>query len=316
VQLSHSELKTYAVCRRKWYISHYLKYGLAPDKGSPVGKAPMGTRVHLCMEAYYGYGLDPMAVLDWQYAQELAAHPEFEEELIKEKRLASAVVEGYFQWAAEEGFDVGVEVVATERQVSYHMPASTGTRGFDLIAKLDMVVQRELDGATLFRDWKTVDTLTKADAVGRDTQMRTYAMLRMLTASAGERVDGGQYVMLKRSARTARARPPFYGVAEVRYNRHDLNSTFQRVQSIGTEILDTTAALDAGASHQSVCYTSPGDHCSWMCSFRDVCTMFDDGSRAEDALRGEFVQIDPYARYTDDAIDRVRLALKGDASVL
>jgi RecB family exonuclease len=305
MELAHSELKTFATCRRKWYVSHYLKYGLDPDRTSPVGKARMGTRVHLCMEAYYGYGLDPVAVLNWQYRQELHLYPEYERELVAEQKLALAIVEGYFDWAAETGFDAGVEVVATEQQVTYDFHA------FTLKAKLDMVIQRELDGATLFRDWKTVDTLTKANAVQRDTQMRTYALLRALTAS-GQRVDGGQYVMLRRSARTARAKPPFYGVAEVRYNRHDLNSVWQRTQTIGTQIVDTTARLDDGADHHEECYTSPGDYCDWACSFRDICPMFDDGSRVEDALRAEFVQVDPYARYQDDAMTQVLNALRPD----
>jgi len=307
MQLAHSELKTFSTCKRKWFLSHYLKYGVLPDEASPVGKAPMGTRVHLCMEAYYGYGLDPLAVLDWQYREEVALHPEWESELVKEHKLATAMVEGYFDWASDTGFDVGIDVVATEQQVSYDIA------DFTLIAKLDMTVQRELDGATLFRDWKTVDTLTKADAVQRDTQMRTYALLRALTARGeGQRVDGGQYVMLRRSARTARAKPPFYGVAEVRYNRHDLNSVWQRTRAIGKEIVDTTAALDEGAPHHEWCYTSPGDHCAWACIFRDVCPMADDGSRLDDALAGNFSKIDPYARYQDDAMERALTALRPD----
>lgn len=306
MQLSHSDLKNYTTCKRKWYLGTYLEYGIRPERKNPVGKAQMGTRIHLCMEACYGYDLNPLDVLNWQYEQELASSPEFESELLKEKRLATAVVEGYFEWAGEEAFDYDMEVVATEQQVNY--PIETPNGSFDLIAKLDMIIKREEDGATLFRDWKTVDTLTKADSVVRDTQMRTYAMLRALT-SEGVRVDGGQYVMLKRSARTVRARPPFYGVAEVRYNRHDLNSTFQRTQAIGGEILATKQALDEGGSHNSLCYTSPGDHCSWACIFKDVCPMFDDGSRATDALAGEFVKTDPHARYTDDAMQQALAAL-------
>lgn len=315
MQLSHSEMKTFVTCKRKWWLSHYRAYGVAPDREAPVGSRIQGTRIHLAMEANYGYGLDALAVLDWQYKRAIAAHPEAERELRKEQALSVAMVEGYFDWAAEEGYDVGIEVIAAEREASVSIKLQQESDfTFELVSKLDLLIRRESDGALLFRDWKTRASLQN-DGLIRDTQMRTYALIQALTAvHTGDRVDGGQYMMLRRVGRTARSKPPYYGQAEVRYNRHDFNSTYQRVQTVAGEIAVARARLDAGEDHHAVAYPSPGDHCDYMCIFKDICPLFDDGSRADDALVAEYDVIDPYARYSDDAIIQVRKELSDTVS--
>lgn len=282
-------------------------WGQDPARLSPVGVAHLGTQVHLALEAWYGYDLDPAQVLNYTYGELIKERPEYEAELIKERDYALVMVDGYQEWVASEGVDAGLEVLATEHIREAQIPLYSGT-SVTLIGKLDQMVRRERDGAILFRDFKTVGTLQKADSLILDTQMRTYALIQAMTCKEGERADGGLYTMLLRSKRGIRATGPFYSQVEVRYNRNDLNSMYLQVQSVATEMLAAREALDAGRDHRSVVYATPGFHCEWACAFKNVCPLMDDGSRWEDALAGNFIQRDPYDYYSDKDITAVRKA--------
>jgi PD-(D/E)XK nuclease superfamily/LAGLIDADG-like domain len=144
-------------------------------------------------------------------------------------------------------------------------------------------------------------------------QMRTYALVQALNSKENPfhtRADGGEYVAILRSKRTERAKGPFYDRAATAYNKHDLNSAWQRARAIGSEIWEARQALDAGADHHDVAYNSRGDDCDWACVFRDICPLFDDGSRAEEMLTVEFTPADPYAHYYDDIMEQAIAALK------
>jgi hypothetical protein len=272
-----------------------------------TGSALLGTRLHLALEAHEGHGIPGLDALDFIYRRAIEESGE-EGDLLKERELAFAMLEGFLDWAAEEGYNSGYEVIATERETSVTLPFMTDGGEFRLICKLDALVRRLDDGAVFFRDYKTVGTFSKADRLAISTQMKTYTMIQALQALDTphlRRPDGGQYVMLLRSKRTPRAKGPFYQVVEFAYNRHDLNSTWLRVRQLATEIRDARARIEAGEYHQSVVRYVEGDDCQWYCPFSSVCSMWDDGSRAEDAMRGNYVQVDPYARYADRAIDEI-----------
>jgi hypothetical protein len=318
--VSHSELAAWTRCPRRWYLGTYLGWGVDPASSAATGTALLGTRIHLALEASEGHGVDALAALGVIYQLAAEEYPYDEAELEKERDMAFAVLEGFLEWKAEEGFDAGYEIIATERYQSVRLPFLDWESGsFLLVAKLDVLVRRVEDGATLFRDYKTVGTLSKANGLIRDTQMRTYSMIQALQAKEDPSLphpDGGQYVMLLRSKRTPRARGPFYQVVSFDYNRHDLNATWMRVRSIASGIRDTRRALDAEVDHHIAAYPVPGDYCEWGCPFVSVCHLADDGSHLEDALRGSYAQVDPMARYSDNSIDRVLEVLgKKDSNV-
>ena len=306
IQLSNSTIRTFKRCRRQWMLHYFYRWNTAPHLVNPSTTAALGTRVHTAMEAYYGYDLDPIEALDVVYQVDIFDHPLHEEVLEKEKGYAVAMVKGYVDWAAEEGIDVDLRVVATERVVSVQLPTAYGI--VTLVAKLDQLVNRESDGAILFRDWKTVGTLAKSNHLILDEQFRFYHLLLTLLNPTA-RVDGGLYLMLLRSKRTARAIPPFYRQDEISYNRNDVESMRLRTVEVAEDIQRTQARLEAGEDHRAVAYPSPGDHCRWACPFTAVCPLMDDGSRWDDALRNNFVQGDPYAYYGSQMIDTVRSVL-------
>lgn len=319
LEVSNSELQVWKGCRRRWYLSYYLRWGSDPAYSSPVGVALLGTRVHTALEAYYGYDIDPLVALRFIYAAEIGRRPEAQAELTSESAWALTMVEGFLDWAAEHGIDQDYEVVETERVVSAPIALTNGDTAV-IKGKLDQLVRRRLDGALLFRDWKTVGTLHKADLLILDEQFRTYAVIQQITStSLGDvRVDGGLYTMLLRSKRTSRATGPFYEQIEVRYNQTEHLSMILRLRGVLDDMDRAVRKLDRGVDHRLVAYPSPSPQCSWICSFKNVCPLMDDGSRYDDALHSNFRQHDPYDYYGHEMIDDVKAAFStaknGDAA--
>lgn len=305
--LSNSEIQTAQTCTRKWWLAYYRRLQVNPVSVSPVNVANLGNHVHLALEAYHGHQLDPLAVLRWDYDRWAEEYPAWETDLVKERDYALAMLEGYLQWAEETGLDVDVEVLATEKEVSHVITLPTQTRVL-LRGKLDQLVRRRSSGALLLRDFKTVGGFEKGDLLVMNQQMRHYAMLLSLNKNENEFVAGALYLMIKRSKRTTRATPPFYEQLEIGYNRHDLNSTYQRVIVVATEIEKTRKLLDHGHDHHEVVYPNFTDACSWGCPFVKVCPLFDDGSRVEGALQANYVVGDPYQYLSRGKINEVLAA--------
>jgi hypothetical protein len=307
IALSHSELRTFTSCKRRWYLSYYRQ--LRPRVESPTGVAHIGGNLHLALEGHYGYGLDALQVLRWAYDELIEQHPDNERDLRKDLDLASAMIEGYLQWAAETGLDVGLSTIATEHEVVNNVTLPDGTP-VSWQSKLDLLMRRESDGRVLLRDWKTVGSFEKAATLILDTQMRFYAMMQALAhPDPASRVDGAQYLMIKRSKRTSRATGPFYELAEVSYNKADLRSTYLRALAISQEIVITRRRLDDGENTLYAVYPTPSEFCSWGCDFREVCPMLDAGDRAEDKLAVEYVESEPYLYYDTSRINRAVAAL-------
>jgi RecB family exonuclease len=308
---SPSELAKFLRCRRQWALTYYYKWGVDPMKSKPVSAALLGTRIHAAMEAYYGYDIDPVAALAVIYDAERVVRPEFTGELTAEQDWATIMVAGYLDWAAEQGLDEEHEVVATERDIEVAITLTNGEMAL-VTGKLDQVVRRRLDGAIQLRDWKTVGTLSKADLIILDPQMRIYSALLAISES-GMRVDGALYTMMLRSKRTSRASGPFYEQIHIPYNGHEINNTVIRLRGILDDMERVTHQLDTGADHRLVAYNNPiTDRCAWDCPFTQVCPLFDDGSRADDAMADTYTRnADPYAYRASTLIDRIRAALGG-----
>lgn len=309
LRVSPSEMAKFMRCRRQWALLYYYKWAVNPLTASPTGVALLGTRIHAAMEAYYGYDIDPLSALDIIYDAEAVKRPDRADELMKEREWAVTMVSGYLDWAAEHGLDEEHEVVATERELETHLMLTNGQMAV-VTGKLDQIVRRTLDGALQLRDWKTVATLSKADTILIDAQMRIYSAL-LAISSGGVRVDGALYTMMLRSKRTARATGPFYEQVHVRYNDAEQKNMLTRVTGVLDDMDRVTRRLDAGADHRLVAYPNPiPDRCAWDCPFLQVCPMFDDGSRVEDAMEATYLKdANPYAYRQLDLLGTVKSAL-------
>jgi hypothetical protein len=294
--VTNSELKTYRECRRKWWLSIHRQLQLKREK--MYGPAASGTRVHRYMEVFYRDG-DVAAETDFESNAEYdcAEYPEQAENIRKDVDLARVMIDGYLEWAAEEGEDEDYELVAPEARIEVALP------GFEeqdvrLIGKLDQRVLKRSSNEEMFRDFKTVNDFSKIPLLPIDTQMKHYSLLLRLADKAA-RVGGGLYTMIRRSKRTARAKPPFFMNAEVRHNDTALRTYLHQVQQQVKEILALEAELAAGADAVALCYPNPTNDCSWKCEFLPVCSMFDDGSDAE-GLTSVLYETGVYlSRYSD-----------------
>ena len=290
--VSNSEISTWYRCRRRWYLTYVL--WLASREEPVTGSRQLGLHVHQALEAAAKHGGSPAEWAAQIYGAEMLAHLDQADDIRKEQDLAVVMLEGYEQWAGETGLDEGIWVAAAEADVTADMP---GMPGIKIRGRVDQVIRRRSDGVALFRDWKTVGSLSQADALIRSPQMRFYAMLQRLAATDHDpRVDGGQVVYLLRTKRTSRATPPFYLLEEVRYNRNDLNAAWVRAKVAITEMLQAREKAAAG-QWQDVAVPTPMDSCSWECPFLQMCPMLDDGSRWQDMARDVYAQEDPYLYY-------------------
>jgi RecB family exonuclease len=337
ITISNTEIQTWQRCRRKWFVSYYLGY--QPEAEEVTGHRILGVRIHAALEGWYGYGLDPLVVLGVLYKIELDRSPEYEAELMAERDLASAMVEGYIEWTAETGADAGLSVVATEADVTVPLPR---VEGVSLRARLDQVVLNEQTGLLSFLDFKTAASFEKHEILALDPQFRIYSLIQLLAsrppvdafgnpypqagATGKPRVDGGIIRTLRRVKRTERSRPPYYATDEFRYDPETISATLAKVQRVGHEIKAARRVLDWA-------YTEGGGtvdvinevqrslfpptpivrDCGWSCPFVQLCPMMDDGSDWAGVLMrsGQYEQQDPYAYYLNDPLRKVREELAG-----
>ena len=307
---TNSELRGWQRCRRQWYLSWGLGYAPNPATEPVTGVMHLGSCIHLALEAYYGYGIDPLEALNWVYAEDIFTAPDEEGALERELQLAKVMTEGFLEWAAAEGVDVGLDIIGTEVTIEHQLNVSG--QAVSIRGKLDQLARRQADGALMARDLKTVGSLGQAQQLRFSSQLKFYALIQALEAKkagSGDVVAGGEYLLIARSKRTTRATPPFYTRVDVPLNKHDLNAQWQFTVAIIAEILEARKSLETGEDHHAVVYPHFGDWCSWSCPFTAICGMMDDGSRWQDALRAGFVHRDRLAYYSQDKIKSLRAAL-------
>lgn len=297
--VSNSEIQTWKLCKRKWYLAHYLR--LRPRCRPVTGALHLGSAVHEALAAYYApEPEDPTAVLRRIYHQRLD-DPENAPavgDISKEFDLALAMVEGYLQWLEESGADDGLTVVGAEVEMAAPIEGLPVT----LIGKLDTRVRRESDGALYSMDHKTAgsfDSVTKLLDINE--QPLTYQLLERLTAPTEQQTVGGMVNILRKVKRTARAVPPFYRREVVHHNDDELRAFYIQLSGTLADMLYAEGRLDAGESHHAVVAPSPGDHCSWRCEFRAVCPALNDPrSYGDQLLATAYERHNPYERYESE----------------
>ena len=305
--VSNSEIATFTDCRRKWWLSHFRKLALK-DK-APVGALRVGTRIHAALEVYYSDdptdpfdALDRAAVEDWTDYQRAMGFSgqtvpaEVEAEFHANIALERTMLQGYLQWLEDTGADSEFEVVSAETFLQ--APFDVGTAVVRLVGKVDLIVRRKSDGVRLVMDHKTSAAFARTLAmVDMSTQMLTYHLLETLTSEEGERCGGAVYSVLRKTKRGVRAKEPFYTRREILHNDEQLKAFRSQLTGRIRDMIQVERALLAGDSPNVVAYPSPSPDCSWKCEFVQVCPMFDNGSRVEDALQAQFTTKEPMDRY-------------------
>lgn len=308
VSISNSEIQTFKDCRRRWWLTYYR--GLKPKEENYVGPLPLGTRLHNALEAYYVTGEHPVdAYTKLQNADNLrflASPQATENDAIKkfnsESELGRIMVEGYIDFLEETQADAKFDVIGAEKKLSHRVMDLHRGR-VELIGKVDLRIRRRSDGSRATFDHKSAATFNGYyDFSHMSEQLMHYTVLERLDPEDDSKVDGGVYNLLKKVKRTGTAKPPFYERIDVRFNNKQLKSFWTRLMGTVNDMMNVRDALDSGADPLFVAYPRPRmDWGCGKCDFFKVCTMFDDGSYAEDFLEDNYQKIDPNARYGDES---------------
>lgn len=299
VRISNSEIQTFKSCRRNWWLTYYRR--LKPKHREYTGALALGSRIHAALDEYYANGVN---LLDAHSALVLKDRAVLENDYLdtssldNEAELGRIMLEGYLQWVEENGIDNELEIISTEEIIT--APLFNGE--VELQGKLDMRVRRKIDGARMFRDFKTVGGSLSdfANLAHMNEQVLTYMLLESLKHGESSRSDGAIFTMLKKVKRTAKSTPPYYDQIEVRHNVFTMRSFWNRIHGTLEDMMRVRKALDSGANTAYVAYPTPTRDCKWKCQFFTICTLMDDGSASEEALSEMFEETDPYAYYGEE----------------
>lgn len=321
-RFSQSELRDFQRCKRKWWLRHVRR--LAPKLTGPVGALQSGSRVHAALEAYYTPDCedDLRSVLETELKNANAGYLERCEALevppdrdvlkkfSKDAELERAMIEGYTQWLAETGADAHLQIIDVERQVSVtdKQIGAELIRPFDVVGKLDARAFDEVTGCRKFIDHKTAQNFTQLlPGLRGDTQMLHYHLLEFYGELDGAdndtRCDGAIYNMLRKVKRTGTAKPPFYMREDIPHNDEEIEAYRLRLIGLIINVFELESRLEQMPETGPIMFAQPNrtKDCQWDCDFVQICTMFDDGSRVEDAIRNLFTERDPMERYGSDS---------------
>ena len=301
VQVSNSEIQLYKSCRRAWWLSSYR--GLVPREEKLTGPLPLGSRVHNALEQYYRDGRDMfeayaelLRIDEIEFSQTIQAN---DDEAVKkfnnEAELGRVMLEGYEEWLKETNADHGLVVEGVEKIVSFRPAEFEGK--VELRGKLDLIIRDKFNGFIASFDHKTAASFDSYYKYSLMSEQLMFYTSIMVASHEREVIDGGIYNLLKKSKRTARAKGPFYERMHIRFNKKTLQAFWLRTLGTVRDMMTTRKQLDEGVPHQLAAYPRPSNDCSWKCPFYHGCTMFDDGSRAEEWLANNFVVGNPDARY-------------------
>lgn len=281
-----------------------LKYyaGRTTADKSLIGPLPLGSRVHAALEMWLKSGAD----MQESYKELLRIDKEIfdesweggfedkEKEFNSEAELGRTMLEGFQDWLDDTGGLAEYEIHDIENALKYDV---LGGR-IQLIGKLDLELIDKNDGSVYIGDYKTAISFKPyIDTSHMSEQLLLYTMLRRLQDD--RRTDGGVYIILKKTKRTARATPPFYEKMVIRFNDKFIASFWERAMGTLEDMLRVRDALDSGVDHRRVAYPSVKDTCSWRCEFKAVCPMMDDGSDWERWVDTRTKVHNPYERYGD-----------------
>jgi hypothetical protein len=318
-RISQSDLKDFQRCRRRYWLRHVRR--LAPRLLGPTGPLQSGTRVHNALEAFYtpGSTTDPRQALEdaisdaareyHSQCQTLGVEPDSAviDKFLKDTDLERAMVEGYFEWLADTGADAHLQVIAAEEQIAItadQLGADFG-QAVEIVGKLDARVLDEVTGYTQFVDHKTVQTFARVlPTLQGDPQMLHYHLLLSIV-HPDQHVDGALYNMLRKVKRGKTAKPPFYMRETITHNAEEIESYRLRLIGLITNVIEFEERIVQLGELGPKMFAQPTKtfDCSWDCPFFDICDMFDDGSRVEDAIRDLFEERDPHARYAAPMVD-------------
>lgn len=193
-------------------MAKQAEYDAAMAEEKKADRRDEGTLVHAVLERYYRGELDDAR----QSVQEtiLRKAEELSDDLGSESwqkaiEYATVMATGYLQWVADEGQDVGKEILAVETRLvrRYEIPLLNGNYRFvDLTGQLDIAERDTALKQVGIGDWKTVG---KRGQLVRPNDFQLLAYASLWNHTYDEVPDNGFQVHILKSLQTSRAKPPF-----------------------------------------------------------------------------------------------------------
>ena len=286
-----SEIKRFIRCRRSWWLQYQLHWK-KPDEYP--GAHHTGTMYHEGVGAYrLGADRDGAEAAVYEAfhgevkpEQVTEAHPAYAE-WAKSYTLAARMVEGYIDWAEEEGIEVGRKSVVVEEQREQLLPFRVSGHDVTVTYKADHVYEDSQLGGYVLDDLKSVATLSQTPPT-TDFQLLTYSYLEGLRL--GKFPVRAQHSMGRRVLRTAAAKPPFFGESGFGVSEQMMVKHAEHLHAILGDMVRVIEKADLYGLDSALLYPNPSKDCTWDCGMLDVCGMVDDGSDYETVLELNYVK--------------------------
>ena len=298
--ITHSDIKNFLDCRRKWYYDYVLDFR-SPEK--LTGPLALGTRVHAALEAFYGgETTDPIAWIDAKGKEDLAAldfaddvkpwdHTQMYEDMIIGRNCVTA----YMEWLDETDADAHYRTVSVEEKVEVPI---LGGRAL-LRGKVDLLQEDITSGLLCVNDFKTA---ARDDGL-REQLERSYQhwcyLIGMQHMYPERIVECARYTVLRKVKKIPPTPPksPLIQRFTVPSTRRSLPTKTAQIERIALEMINLRDKTDP-----AVFYPSPGKPCTW-CDYKSPCEIADESVEASLALlaNGRYVQGKRYDRYNLEA---------------
>lgn len=287
-----SAIKAFKTCPRQAWLDYMADGTGYSEWQDPTkvqsGARDVGTLVDLAYEAYYTGG-DPLATLAMLYDEQVelcegVLSPEWE----KVYKLSRIMIEGYLDWVAETGADVGETTVACKLQLEMCVGTIRGDEVY-VTGELDRLMRDDLTGALFVDDCKTVDAINDLRWLAVSDQLPTYCILA--AQHMGEPVNRGRHTQLRKVLRTARSTPPFYDrSADFPFNETQLANHWTHMVATLDRMVEACQAIESDPeAHHRYAVPNATKDCTWRCDFLDICPMLDDGSYWRNSLGDLYV---------------------------
>jgi hypothetical protein len=289
-------------------IEYVWKITLPPKRPGALGE---GSLTHEGLEVLTNGGTLDEAKLRIRSKAWEAVEPipeEFRGEWIAAADNAQNYITGYVEWLESTGSDQRYVIHAAEEEISMPLIEIADRDTGEIVTwvlrgKLDRRMFDRFTERHLFMDYKTTARFEDIlEAAYRNEQFPTYELL-MRHKYPEERCGSGVWRMLRKVKRAKDGDGDFFMDYQASYNDDVVEAMRRRYMIMAGEMHNLEQFILRTEGETMLAYPSPDFRCSWDCPYKHECPMFDDGSRVREALRDQYVEFDPYARYNE---------LKGD----
>jgi hypothetical protein len=305
--VSYSSLKQWSECPRSGFLGQHL--GLRKFEEPRTGAMPFGGRIHTALELFGRSGWVISSARIWQKLMdrefEIAEESGWPNDLDKESAMGQVMLEGFEDWLEAQGIFSAWTVVGIEKKLSTTITIRLANGSeIDVLmrGKLDLLTQRNSDGALFVEDYKTTSSLTDDSimAMQSESQGPIYTMLAR-RENPEQWVAGFILTMLRKVKRGPTSRPPYYQREVLPYSDAKLDAAMQNVTAQVQRVADIVEKIENGADHRDVAPYKPSWQCK-TCPFRLPCYEMQEGNfdGAERMLLDLYVTDDPLRRYSQD----------------